>query len=126
MRCPARRERTGKAAARRQGWTDQTLLSLLAVVAGLRSSRCGDRHRGGDMAYTVPERIIGETKLCEHGYRCLSEGDGHVRRAQRLIPGDGVFVPGGRAVDCPYAETCEGGLSCSCPVRIQLFKEYGL
>ena len=78
------------------------------------------------MGYTVPRGIIAEAKLCPHGYVCLSKGNGHVRQAERLIPGKGVFVPGKAEVDCPYTEECEGGMCCWCPVRIQLFRKYGI
>ncbi|MBD3348980.1 MAG: hypothetical protein GF400_07270 [Candidatus Eisenbacteria bacterium] len=78
------------------------------------------------MSKRVPRGILAEAKLCPHGYACLSEGNGHVCQAERLIPDDGVFIPGDREVDCPYAEKRPGGISCSCPVRIELFKNYGL
>jgi hypothetical protein len=78
------------------------------------------------VAYSVPRGIVSDAKLCPHGYVCLSEEGGNLRQAERLVPGNGVFVPGHAEVDCPYAEKCEGGVSCSCPVRIQLFKQYGL
>ena len=78
------------------------------------------------MAYDVPESVVTDAKLCPHGYVCLSEGDGHVRQADHLVPGDGVFVPGSCEVDCPYAKRSDGGVCCSCPVRIELFKRYHL
>ena len=78
------------------------------------------------MGYEIRRSILAEATLCPHGYACLSTGDGHVRQAERLIPGDGVFIPGPADVGCPYAERCPGGVSCSCPVRIELFKNYGM
>ena len=78
------------------------------------------------MEERVPKRILAEANLCPHGYACLSEGDGSVCQAERLIPGDGVFIPREGDVDCPYAEKCDGGISCSCPVRIELFRNYGM
>lgn len=78
------------------------------------------------MSYAVPRGIVAEAKLCPHRYVCLSEKGGRLRQAERLVPGDGVFVPGQAEVDCPYAATCEGGVQCACPVRIQLFKVYGI
>ena len=78
------------------------------------------------MGYGVSQEAVLAAELCPHGYVCLSEGGSHVRQAERLVPGDGVFVPGKQAVDCPYAKKCEGGVCCSCPVRIELFRKYGL
>ena len=78
------------------------------------------------MALSVRGGILAEAQLCGYGYVCLSEGHGHLRQATRLVPGDGVFVPGAHEVDCPYAQECPDGVQCSCPVRIELFRKYGL
>jgi hypothetical protein len=79
-----------------------------------------------DLDYSVSKSVLAEAQLCPRGFLCLSDGEGHVRQAVRLVPGDGVFVPGTQEVDCPYAEKCADGVQCSCPVRIELFRKYGL
>jgi hypothetical protein len=81
---------------------------------------------GSGLPYDIRRSILAEARLCPHEYACLTEGEGCLRPAERLVPGDGVFVPGSEEVNCPYAEACPGGVACSCPVRIELFKKYGL
>jgi len=78
------------------------------------------------LALKVPENVVFAAKHCEHGYRCLKDDVGCLNKAEFRIPGDGVFIRSQGKATCPYAEPCEGGYACSCPVRIELFEKYGL
>jgi hypothetical protein len=71
------------------------------------------------MSLTAPEE-------CPYGHQCFGDGQGHVCAAERRIPGDGVFIRTPQQVDCPFAAQCDGGYSCSCPTRIELYERFNL
>ena len=81
-----------------------------------------------EMAYEISEDLIEQVKLCHHGFSCLEEG-----RCDKLPmcevehAGDcGAFrVRLPAAISCPHLLVSDGGVTCHCPVRREIYRQYG-
>ena len=76
--------------------------------------------------YKIPIEIIAEANKCRQNPGCLSDPDFELckptyKQGVRV----GVLVCGYKA-DCPYSSHIGSEYVCTCPVRQEIFRKYGV
>ena len=79
------------------------------------------------MGIKVSEDILAQTARCKNGFSCLSGVTPDVCEVEGAL-GDKplLFVKKSTSYFCPYAGRFGMSCVCSCPVRRELYKRYGI
>jgi len=79
------------------------------------------------MGITVSEDTLAQTTRCRNGFFCLSGTSPDVCEVEQALGGKPVlFVKKNTSYFCPYAGRYGTFYVCSCPVRKELYKTYGI
>jgi hypothetical protein len=81
------------------------------------------------MAIILSDDVLTQTTKCEMDFACLSNRTDHLCKVERLI-GFGskpvLFLRQGEEPYCHYNFGFGTSIICSCPVRLELYKRYGI
>lgn len=76
--------------------------------------------------FKIPANIVAEADKCRQDYGCLSGQEfGLCKPAYRQGQKTGVLICGERP-NCPYSSYIGSDYVCTCPVRQEIFKKYGV
>lgn len=81
--------------------------------------------RGKALTFQISEITRQKTTLCPFSFQCLGE-KGSVCQVSVFIERDGLLLKKAKHVQCPYKQsrTLYSHSRCSCPTRIELYKQY--
>lgn len=78
------------------------------------------------MAFIIPREIVGQARRCDFDHCCL-DAEGTCRCRIVESPGDeAVCVAGNRPTLCGYRKAFSDCHICTCPVRVAIYRRYGL
>jgi hypothetical protein len=78
------------------------------------------------MALQISQEALNATTQCPHDFQCLAAEGYALCPGEKLIPGNGLFVAAVGKLDDPYRVPFGTGYICTCPVRIEIYTQYGV
>ena len=78
------------------------------------------------MALLVSDEALRATTRCPHDFDCLDSEGYPMCPAEKLIPGNGLFVKPKKRTGDPYLVPFGTGYICNCPVRKEFYTRYGV
>jgi len=80
------------------------------------------------MKIEVNENVIDKTTHCDHDFLCLSDEWKQCGIVKALIADNLLYVDfdWGQRRNCSYMVSFGSGYYCTCPIRIEIYKRYGI
>ena len=77
------------------------------------------------MSFTIPEKVINETSMCEYHFSCLKPGQLQDNPICSVDYADGhnvLFLKKDESRPCPYQVPFGYGMVCTCPTHFAIHK----
>jgi len=79
------------------------------------------------MAIVVGDDVVNQTTKCEMDFACLSGRVNRLCKVDRVLGSKPVlFLSQGEQPFCHYTYSFADRQICSCPVRLELYRHYGI
>jgi hypothetical protein len=78
------------------------------------------------MSYTINEEILENTINCKKNMQCLSDGKSPECKIEMPVGANVAFIKEKGPDSCPYMLSFGYGYICTCPIRHELHKRYGI
>lgn len=78
------------------------------------------------MPLKISDTIRNVTKRCQRSFGCLDNEKLDMCTIERCIEGNGCYLKNPIFPDCNYQISLVNSAICSCPVRSELYKKYGI
>jgi hypothetical protein len=75
--------------------------------------------------YNIPLETLMEAKKCSKHHACLTD-EAYQLCGIKLSSEHHARLVCGRGADCPYSSSLGNKVVCTCPVRHEIFRKYGV
>ena len=82
--------------------------------------------KGKKMSTHIPEDILKQTTRCKKNFYCLPNGEEHLCKVSSFIDNKVCVVECSNEISCTYKIPFGNSIICTCPLRAEIYRQYGI